>query len=85
MSDLEKQAKKKEYNPIIDLVIHNIYIENTFKSRKPSINLEKQSKIIAKVTSNHYRCKKSTTKVIEEVKVLQSIVAYVLKTLGYNR
>lgn len=62
-----------------------MHIENAFKSRKPSISLEKQPEIITKIITDCYKQEKSTTKIVEEVEISQNTVAYILKRSGYRK
>ena len=39
--NLKKQTKKRGYDLSVDSVIHNMHVENAFKSRRPDIRLEK--------------------------------------------
>ena len=39
--NLKKQTKKRGYDLSVNSVIHNMYVENAFKSRRPDIRLEK--------------------------------------------
>lgn len=62
-----------------------MYLQDIHKSRKPNISLEKQLKIVVKVTTNQYGCEKLTTEIDQEVIVLQSLVVYILKKNGFNK
>ena len=83
--DLKKRAKERGYDTFVDPIIHNMHVENAFKSGRPCINLEKQSEIIAKVTTDRYGRGKSTTEIAREIEVSQSTVARVLKKSGYKK
>lgn len=49
------------------------------KSRRLSINIEKQSEIIAKFTTNYYNSKKLTIKITKKVEFSQSTIMYKIK------
>lgn len=82
---MKKRAKERGYDPTINPVIHDMHVQNAFKSGRPGISLEKQSEIIAKVTTDCYRREKSTAEIAGEVEVSQSTVARVLKKSGYKK
>lgn len=84
--DLKKKTKKRGYDPFVYPIIYNIHVENVFKNGRPSISLEKLSKIITKVTIDCHRQKKSTAEIARKVKISQYIVvAWVLKKSGYKK
>lgn len=37
--NMKKWAKERRFNSFVDLIIYDIYVENTFRSRKPDISL----------------------------------------------
>lgn len=83
--NLKKQALERGYNPTVIPVIYNMYVEDTYKSEKPSISLEKQIEIIAKVTTDQYGREKSIAEIAEEVEVLQSLVSCILKKYRFKK
>lgn len=54
-------------------------VKNAHKSKILGISLKKWLEIIAKVTTNYYRQKKSIAKISKKAKVSQSLVIYILK------
>ena len=51
--DLKKRAVQRGYDPTtITLMIYNMYVEDAQKSGRPTISLEKQLEIVAKVTTD---------------------------------
>ena len=50
--DLKKRTIKNGYDSKVSPVIYNMYVEVAQRSEKPGIRLEKQQKIVAKITTN---------------------------------
>lgn len=83
--NLRKKTIERGYNPKVSLVIYNMHVKDTERSRRPSISLEKQQKLVAKLTTNWYGREKSIAKIVGEVEVFQSSVAQILKKHGYKK
>lgn len=66
-------------------MIYNVYFEDIYKSKRPSISLEKELEIVAKITIDWYKRKKSIPKIAGEVQVSQRLVPRIFKKNGYQK
>ena len=82
---IRQRAIDRGFNPTVNPKILAVYVQDSLRSGRPGISLEKYDNVIAKVTKDRFGREKSTRYIASELQISQQSLARILKKHGYQK